>query len=101
MQVMQIMRSVLKTMWVPASCSQYEGEPADVWSCGVALYTMLVGAYPFQASECYVDSAVVLFMTQRFAQMLVPAAPFQGAAEHAVGQCILCRHCMWIVAAHL
>eukprot|EP01026_Neomeris_dumetosa_P036177 TRINITY_DN29117_c0_g2_i1.p3 TRINITY_DN29117_c0_g2~~TRINITY_DN29117_c0_g2_i1.p3 ORF type:complete len:212 (-),score=22.93 TRINITY_DN29117_c0_g2_i1:509-1144(-) len=53
---------------------RYEGKMADVWSCGVMLYVMLVGGYPFERAEDKMDNNKLQTMIQRIlrADYIIP-----------------------------
>ncbi|KAF6263511.1 kinase-like domain-containing protein [Scenedesmus sp. NREL 46B-D3] len=46
----------------------YDGKTADIWSCGVVLYTMLVGRYPFQSNGVGLGQEVMEMLKKMKAQ---------------------------------
>lgn len=67
-----------------SSCASYSGKAADVWSLGVALFTMLAGHYPFQDSE-----PALLFSKIRRGAFALPQG--LSASARCLVRCLLRR----------
>lgn len=71
------------------SCKQYDGLKADIWSCGVMLFVMLYGTYPFErpgdeSLPPAEQQKVLLKRIQEVDYVLRPSVPVSEAAKDMI-----------------
>lgn len=77
---------------VTARGQTYDGKIADIWSCGVMLYVMLLGAYPFERPEDRHDAQRLQRMIQRILRVdydFPPSVPLSDACKDLLARILV------------